>query len=311
VSDKAALVIIAAGMGSRYGGLKQIDPVGPNGELIIDYSIYDALRAGFTKIVFIIRHDFEEAFHDKIGRRLENRVETAYAYQELDSCLNGFPVPENRQKPWGTGHAILTARDVIHEAFAVINADDYYGRHAYALMKEQLKKMSADKNHDEYAMVGYILRNTLSEYGTVARGVCQSTLNQYLAKVTERPRIRKNGTGAVFIDEQGLEHPLTGDEIVSMNLWGFTPDIFDFLQQQFCDYLREHGRENKSEFYIPSVVDRLVQNQQKKVRLLKTDDAWFGVTYREDKEPAQQTIRTLIKQNIYPECLWDNMDCKK
>ena len=204
------LVIMAAGMGSRYGGLKQIDPVGPNGEIIIDYSMYDAVRAGFKKIVFVIRHYFEDAFWEKIGSKLDGVVETAYAYQELDSCVEGLDVPKGREKPWGTGHAILVAKDVIDEPFAVINADDYYGVEAYRIMADQLGQMAA--NEDEYAMVGCVLRNTLSEYGTVARGVCRHDDQMYLADVIERTGIRKEGNGAVFVDEQGDEQPLTGDE---------------------------------------------------------------------------------------------------
>lgn len=297
------LLIIAAGMGSRYGGLKQIDPVGPNGEIIIDYSMYDAIRAGFQKIVFVIRHSFEAAFREKIGGKLEGRAETVYAYQELDACLEGFALPEGREKPWGTAHAILTAKNVIDQPFAVINADDYYGPNAYLIMKRQLEIMHAAANPD-YAMVGYTLRKTLSEYGTVARGVCRSSSDSYLAKVTECTRIRKNGDGAVYFDEQGAAQSLTGDEIVSMNLWGFAPDIFDHLQRQFSAYLVEHGREDKSEFYIPAVVDSLIQSGQKQVKILKTNDSWFGVTYPEDKQIAQSCIRNLIDQKVYPETLW-------
>ena len=272
------LLIIAAGMGSRYGGLKQIDPVGPNGEIIIDYSMYDAIRAGFKKIVFVIRRSFEEAFREKIGRKLDGLIETAYAFQELDSCLDGFKLQKERQKPWGTGHAILVAKDVIDQPFAVINADDYYGVEAYRMMAGQLKQMVS--RPDEYAMVGYVLRNTLSEYGAVARGVCEYCRDMYLARVTECTGIQKNGDGAIFRDEKSCEQHLTGDEIASMNLWGFTPDVFDHLQQQFSQYLKEHGDENKCEFYIPTVVDRLVQNGRKKVKILTTNDKWFGVTYQ-------------------------------
>ena len=304
MAHKKTLLIIAAGMDSRYGGLKQIDPVGPNGEIIIDYSMYDALRAGFDKVVFVIRHSFEEAFREKIGSKLEGRAEVVYAYQELDACLEGITLPADREKPWGTGHAILVAKDVIDEPFAVINADDYYGVEAYRIMADQLEQMAA--NGDEYAMVGYVLRNTLSEYGTVARGVCHHDDQMYLADVTERTSIRKEGDGAVFIDEQGVEQPLTGDEIVSMNLWGLGGDVFGYLQQQFNDYLQQHAGENKSEFYIPSVVDTLVKRKQKKVKILKTHDNWFGVTYREDKEIAQRCVRKLIEQGVYPEKLWSD-----
>ncbi|MHC4232460.1 MAG: nucleotidyltransferase family protein [Planctomycetota bacterium] len=303
MSDQPTLLIIAAGMGSRYGGLKQIDPVGPNGEVIIDYSMHDAIQAGFKKIVFVIRHYFEDAFREKIGSKLDGHVETAYAYQELDSCLNGFTLSEGREKPWGTGHAILVAKDVIQEPFAVINADDFYGAEAYRIMAKQLQQM-ANGDNNEYAMVGYILRNTLSDYGTVARGVCQHCPDMYMSTVTERTSIRKKGDGAAFMDDRHQEQPLTGDEIVSMNLWGFTPDIFQHLQQQFFEYLQGHGNENKGEFYIPSVVDKLVQEGEKKVKILKTHESWFGVTYPQDKEIAQSCIRKLIEQGIYPERLW-------
>jgi len=309
MAAKKTLLIIAAGMGSRYGGLKQIDPVGPNGEIIIDYSMYDAIRAGFDKVVFVIRHSFDAAFREKIGSKLDGRVEVAYAYQELDACLEGVSLPANREKPWGTGHAILVAKDVINEPFAVINADDYYGVEAYGIMADQLERMAS--NEEEYAMVGYVLRNTLSEYGTVARGVCRHDDQMYLADVTERTSIRKEGSGAVFIDERGAEQPLTGDEIVSMNLWGLGADVFGYLQQQFNDYLQQHMAENKSEFYIPTVVDTLVKRKQKKVKILKTHDNWFGVTYREDKEIAQACVRKLIEQGVYPETLWGDRSSRE
>jgi len=293
---------MAAGMGSRYGGLKQIDPVGPNGEIIIDYSMYDAVRAGFKKIVFVIRHYFEDAFREKIGTKLNGVVETAYAYQELDSCVTGFHIPVGRKKPWGTGHAILVAKDVINEPFAVINADDYYGVEAYRIMSDQLKRMAT--NDGEYAMVGYVLHNTLSEYGTIARGVCHHDEQMYLVDVTERTGIRKNGDAAVFIDEKGFEKFLTGNEIVSMNLWGFGSDVFGYLQEQFNDYLNLHIMDNKCEFYIPTVVDSLVKRREKKVKILKSPDNWFGVTYRADKKIAQACVQKLIEQGVYPNELW-------
>lgn len=300
---KPTLLVIAAGMGSRYGGLKQIDPVGPNGEIIIDYSMYDAAQAGFKKVVFVIRHSFEDAFREQIGSKLEGVVETAYAYQELDLCLDGFPLPDGREKPWGTGHATLVAKDVIDDPFAVINADDYYGPNSYRLMKEQLETMSNSEDSD-YAMTGFVLRNTLSEYGTVARGICQCDDEMYLTKVTERVGIKKVGDGASYPDENGNEQALSGDEIVSMNLWGFKPSIFGHLQQQFNDYLKEHAGQDKSEFYIPTAVDHLISSGQRKVKVLETDDNWFGVTYREDKIIAQTSINKLIEKGVYPERLW-------
>ncbi|MCI0499337.1 MAG: hypothetical protein L0Y36_06630 [Planctomycetales bacterium] len=307
---KKTLLIIAAGMGSRYGGLKQIDPVGPNGEIIIDYSMYDAVRAGFNKIVFVIRHSFEDAFCEKIGRKLDGIVETVYAYQELDSCLDGFPLPQGREKPWGTGHAILVAREAIQEPFAVINADDYYGTNAYRIMARQLEDMASGQA-DEYAMVGYVLRNTLSDYGTVARGICECDGDGCLKKVTERTGIGRHQSGAMYKDETGSMQLLSGEEIVSMNLWGFGPDVFAHLQQQFREYLRHHAKENKAEFFIPTVVDRLVQTCQKKVKVLPSRDCWFGVTYQEDKAIAQANIRELIRQGVYPEKLWGSVQREK
>jgi dTDP-glucose pyrophosphorylase len=300
MSYKPTLLIIAAGMGSRYGGLKQIDPVGPNGEIIIDYSMYDAIRAGFKKIVFVIRHYFEDAFREKIGNKLDGLVETDYAYQELDSCLDGYKLPAGREKPWGTGHAILVAKDVIHEPFAVINADDYYGYQAYCAMVKQLGHM-AEK--DEYSMVGYVLRNTLSEYGSVSRGICEYDDEMYLTGVTECTGIRKDGKKAVCVDDDG-EHSLTGDEIVSMNFWGLNSDVFEQLQGQFNKFLCEYGDNNKNEFYIPTVIDTLIKHQKKKIKILKTHDSWFGVTYRQDKEIAKSCIRGLIESGSYPKKLW-------
>lgn len=300
---KPTLLIIAAGMGSRYGGLKQIDSVGPNGEIIIDYSMYDAVKAGFEKIVFVIRHYFEEAFREKIGNKLNSIVQTAYAYQELDSYLDGYPIPVGRDKPWGTGHAILVAKDVIDEPFVVINADDYYGVNSYQIIKEYLTGTRSDNN--DYCMVGYTLGNTLSEYGYVSRGVCRCDDEMYLKSVTEIKKIIKQRQGAVFTDESGQEQKLSGDEIVSMNLWGFQPDIFKHLQKQFREFLVEYGKEQKREFYIPDVIDKLVASRQKRVKVLHTEDSWFGVTYKEDRQIAQKCIQKLIDRGIYPYRLWE------
>ena len=300
---KKTLLILAAGMGSRFGGLKQIAPVGPNGEIIIEYSIYDALRAGFNKIVFVIRHYFEEAFREKLGHKFENCVETVYAYQELDSCLNGYPLPADREKPWGTGHAILVAKDLIDEPFAVINADDYYGVQAYRLIASHLDKM-ADGTTEDYAMVGYLLRNTLSEYGAVSRGLCRHDEQMFLISIQECTGIRKDNGGAMFVDEAGRTHRLTGLEYVSMNLWGLGADFFEFLQPQFDTYLRQYGTDPKREFYLPTAIDTLIRSGRKKVKILKTHDSWFGITYREDQAIAQAKIRQLIKEGVYPECLY-------
>lgn len=301
---KTTLLIIAAGMGSRYGGLKQIDSVGPNGEIIIDYSMYDAVQAGFEKVVFVVRRHFEDVFREKIGSQLDGIIETAYAYQEMDSCLGNFKLPSNREKPWGTGHAILVAKDVIDGPFAVINADDYYGPKSFKVMENYLSKASGI-NESHYAMIGYILRNTLSDHGTVARGVCQVDQEMLLEKVVERLGIKKVTNGASFIDEDGTEYMLRGDEIVSMNLWGFHPSIFKHLQTQFDDFLRAKGDELKSELFIPSVADQLIHDGQVTAKVLTTDDRWFGVTYKEDMLIARECVKKLIARGVYPERLWE------
>lgn len=300
---KPTLLILAAGMGSRYGGLKQIDPVGPNGEIIIDYSIYDAIRAGFGKLVFVIRNYFEDAFREKIGSKFDGFVDVEYVFQELDTCLNGFQLPSDREKPWGTGHAILVGKDVIDEPFAVINADDYYGIYSFKIMADFLS--GPEVSPENYAMVGFKLRNTLSEYGTVARGVCQCDNNLLLQNVTERTSVEKIGEGARYNDENGVAHQLTGDEFVSMNLWGFHPSFFDHLKTGFSAFLNEKGRELKSEYFITIPVSGLVEGKLAKVKVLPTHDTWFGVTYKEDKPIAQRCIRKLIDAGTYPNKLWE------
>ncbi len=299
---KPTLLILAAGMGNRYGGLKQIDPIGPNGEIIIDYSIHDAIRAGFGKLVFIIRHYFEDAFKEKIGNKLDGLVETAYAYQELDAALEGFALPPDREKPWGTGHATLLGRDFIDEPFAVINADDYYGIDSFKMMADFL--CGSEISPSVYAMVGFRLRNTLSEYGSVARGVCYCDENDYLSDIFERTGVEKYGNGARYFDEDGTEHLLRGDEVVSMNLWGFHQSVFGHISAKFKDFLKEHGNDPKAELFIPTVIDDLVESGKVKVKVLPTHDTWFGVTYRPDREIAERCIRKLIAEGMYPEKLW-------
>ena len=293
---------MAAGMGNRYGGLKQIDPVGPNGEIIIDYSIYDAINAGFGKLVFVIRHFFEDAFKEKIGRKFDGLVETAYAYQELDACLGDFTLPADRQKPWGTGHAILVARDVVNEPFAVINADDYYGTNSFKVIADYL---SAGTYEKEYAMVGYTLKNTLSDYGSVARGVCKCDDRMFMTEIIECTNVEKTADGARFTDNDGNVHQLTGGETVSMNLWGFDASIFKHLERLFAEYLEKNGQNPKGEFYIPFVVDELVENGLTRVKVLPTDDSWFGITYKQDKPIAVASINKLIAQDVYPQKLWE------
>jgi len=296
---KPTLLILAAGMGSRYGGLKQIDPVGPAGETIIDYSIYDALRAGFGKLVFVIRHDFEQAFKETVGARFEQRVPVEYVFQELDKLPPGFSVPAGRTKPWGTTHAILQAENAIREPFAAINADDFYGRQAYQVLARHLTSGTAD-----YAMVGFILRNTLSEFGSVARGVSRVDGNNYLTSIVEMLKIEPDGGGAKDTGADGKIIKLTGDEAVSMNFWGFTPAVFAQLRTQFTEFLKKSGREEKSECYIPATVGELVTAVQAKVKVLRTNDSWFGVTYREDRPRVVESIRKLIARGDYPEKLW-------
>ncbi|MGC9941631.1 MAG: sugar phosphate nucleotidyltransferase [Verrucomicrobiota bacterium] len=296
---KPTLLILAAGMGSRYGGLKQIDPVGPAGETIIDYSIYDALRAGFGKLVFVIRKDIEQQFKEIIGARFEKRVAVEYVFQELDKLPPGFSLPAGRTKPWGTTHAILMAEDVLKEPFAAINADDFYGQQAYKLLAQHLTSGSPD-----YAMVGFILKNTLSDFGSVARGVSRTDANDYLTSVVEMMKIERDVTAAKNTDADGKIIKLTGEEAVSMNFWGFTPALFPQLRVKFTEFLKKSGGELKSECYIPSTVNDLVVAGQAKVKVLRTNDSWFGVTYREDRPMVLESIRKLIARGDYPAKLW-------
>ncbi len=295
---KPTLVVLAAGMGSRYGGLKQIDSIGPSGEIIIDYSIHDAIKAGFGKVVFIIRHFFEDAFRDKIGKRVESLVPASYVFQELESGLNGAKVPARREKPWGTAHAIMIAEGAVKEPFAVINADDYYGPHAFEEMAEYLQKGS------DYSMIGYKLKNTLSEYGTVARGVCRCTGDLYLEEVIEHKRIAKNDNGAICTCGKCNNTQFSGEEIVSMNLWGFHPTIFAHLKEQFENFMTDYYNDPRAEFLIPNVVDSLIHNEKARVKVLPSNDSWFGITYKADKKKAIACINGLIEEGRYPPCLW-------
>jgi UTP-glucose-1-phosphate uridylyltransferase len=293
------LLVMAAGMGSRYGGLKQIDPVGPAGETIIDYSIYDAMRAGFGKLVFVIRKDIEEPFKEIVGARFEKRIQVEYAFQELDKLPAGFTVPEGRTKPWGTTQAVLMAEDVIHEPFAVINADDFYGAESYQVLADHLKSGSAD-----YSMVGFILRNTLSDFGSVARGVCRVSSEDYLLRIEELTNIERDGNGAKNTAPDGTVTKLCGDEPVSMNYWGFTPQIFPQIRQVFQRFLEKSGTELKTESYIPMAVGELVSDGEAKVKVLQSRDPWFGVTYREDRPRVVDSIRALVDAGKYPNPLW-------
>lgn len=292
------LVILAAGMGSRFGGVKQVQPVGPHGELIIEYSAFDALRAGFGRLVLVIRKDIEADFRDTIGRRLEQRMEVRYVYQEIDALPAGFQAAAGRTKPWGTAHATLVAREEVRGPFMVINADDFYGASAYQTLANHFAT-SAD-----YALVGYPLNQTLSEHGSVSRGLCATDAAGRLKSITEITKIEKTDTGARYTDAAGQVQVLTGNEIVSMNCWGFTPAIFDQLDTEFRAFLQQRGTDPKAEMYLPTVVSDLNQRGQAKIALHRSSDAWFGLTYREDIPAAQAAIKALVAAGRYPAPLW-------
>ncbi|MCP4179931.1 MAG: nucleotidyltransferase [bacterium] len=300
---KPTLVVLAAGIGSRYGGLKQIDPIGPCGESIIDYSIYDAARAGFGKVVFVIRHTIEDEFRKSIGDKYKNIIDVDYAFQELDKIPEGYNIDGNRVKPWGTGHAILVAKNVVNTPFAVINSDDFYGKIAFEKICHYLSKSEDSKFYD-YSMVGFKLKNTLSEFGYVSRGVCEASDSNYLVDIIERVEIYKKGNAAVYIDDDKQEVNLTGNEIVSMNMWGFTLSIFDELEVMFKNFIDINRKNLKAEFFIPYAVDDLIKSEKAKVKVLETDDLWFGITYKEDKKFVTDKINQLVKDGIYPHKLY-------
>lgn len=299
---KPTLFVLAAGMGSRYGGLKQLDGLGPNGETIMDYSIYDAIRAGFGKVVFVIRRVFEADFREKIVSKYADRIPVEIVFQELDNLPAGFKVPEGREKPWGTNHAVLMGKDVIHEPFAVINADDYYGRESFQVLADYLK--SIEGTEGKYAMVGYRVSNTLSESGSVARGVCETNEQGFLTKVTERTKILREEDGVIrFIEEDG-KTALDENTPVSMNMWAFTPDYFRYSEQCFVEFLKEHGNELKSESYIPTLVDELIHSGKATCRVLDTPSRWFGVTYATDRPQVVEKFAQLVKDGVYPSPLF-------
>ena len=299
---KPTLFVLAAGMGSRYGGLKQLDGLGPNGETIMDYSIYDAIQAGFGKVVFVIRRVFEQDFRDKIVFKYTNRIPVELVFQDLDNLPAGFTVPEGREKPWGTNHAVLMGKDVIHEPFAVINADDYYGRESFQVLADYLR--SIEGTEGQYAMVGYRVCNTLSESGTVARGVCETNEQGFLTQVVERTKIIREEDGIIrFIEEDG-KTPLAENTPVSMNMWAFTPDYFAHSEAFFVDFLREHGHELKSEFFIPLMIDHLIHTGQATCRVLDTPSKWFGVTYATDRPQVVAKFAQLVEKGIYPSPLF-------
>ncbi len=300
---KPTLLVLAAGMGSRYGGLKQLDQVGPSGETIIDYSIYDAIRAGFGKVVFVIRRDIEAAFKEAVGSRYGGRIQVDYAFQQLDDLPVGFEVPQGREKPWGTGHAVLVAKEVVREPFAVINGDDFYGRQGFKLLADYLSQ-ARDGEKADYCMCGFAMRNTLSDHGTVSRGVCRLDQSGNLAEVVEHTKIERNGAAAISYLEDGSRVEFSGHETVSLNMWGFTPSLFDHLDRMFAAFLAERGQEMKSEFFIPLVVDTLIKEGKARVKVMTSEDAWFGVTYREDKPQVTASIKRLVERGDYPQKLF-------
>lgn len=293
------LLVLAAGLGSRYGGLKQIDSVGPNGETILDYSIYDAIRAGFRKVVFVIRKDIEVEFKQAIGSRFRDSISVEYAFQELDNIPPGFTVPSGRTRPWGTAHAILAAANAIVEPFAVINADDFYGTNSYGILAQHLKSGTSVN-----AMVGFVLRNTLSNFGAVSRGLCQLGDMDLLQSIVELKRIELGRGCITNTEENGTAIPLSGDEIVSMNMWGFTPSIFEQLHQCFENFLVRSGSDIGSESYLPGAINELLSAKQVQVKVLFTPDSWCGVTYRGDRPSVVEHIGRLIHNGEYPERLW-------
>ena len=299
---KPTLLILAAGMGSRYGGLKQTDPIGPNGEAIIDYSIFDAIRAGFGKVVFVIRESFAENFKASFEKKLNGKIETEYVYQELSNIPEGLEFNTERQKPWGTGHAVLVAKDLINESFAVINADDFYGAEAYQKVTHFLAEAEKE-NFPHYAMVGYRLDQTLSDNGYVSRGVCSADDKGHLVDVVEHTSIEREGKKIVASLDDSTK-TLAGNTVVSMNFWGFLPSYFNFLEKSFARFIVANKNELKAEFYIPYVVNELIQNKEANIQVLQSSEKWFGVTYQEDKATTIDNINRLIEAGKYPSKLW-------
>jgi len=297
------LLILAAGMGSRYGGMKQVDAFGPSGETITDYSIYDALHAGFERFVFVISPKMEDDFKTKYLKKFPSHIRVEYVIQSLDRLPKGFKVPADRVKPWGTAHAVLMAKDVIHEPFAVINADDYYGRKSYKIMNHFLAQTSPEAP-GQYCMVGFELQKTVSKYGSVARGICQVDQKGYLTGMVERTRIYLKDGEIVFEDEDESIHSLDPRTTVSMNLFGFTPDFFDHIEDNFKIFIQENLTNPKAELYIPLVVDNLIKSGEARMSVLQTPESWFGVTYQEDKPKVLAAIRKLVDKGLYPVSLW-------
>lgn len=299
--NNPTLVVLAAGIGSRYGGLKQLDTFTPQGDTILDFSIYDAIQAGFGKVVFIIRKSIEDDFKAFFNKKLEGKIEVEYVFQEIENIPDRFK-DNNRQKPWGTGHALLMAKDVVKENFAVINADDFYGKEAFEVMAESLKKI--DKNSTNFNMIGYVLKNTISEYGSVSRGECRVDEKGFLTGLTERTHIEKVDGILKFKDENENLIPISEDTIVSMNFFGFTPKYFEVSESLFEEFLEKNYKEPKAEFFIPLAINHVIVNKIATMEVLKSDARWFGVTYKQDKEYVTSEINKLKDNNVYPVDLW-------
>ena len=299
-----SLLILAAGMGSRYGSLKQLDPMGPSGETVMDYSVFDALRSGFDRIIFVIRKDFEEEFKKVIGKRYEGKIKIEYAFQDLDDLPGSFKRPEGREKPWGTGHAVYAARELLTEPFAVINADDFYGRDSYVQLASYLKNPPAP-GKVRGCIASFILSNTLSENGSVSRGICSDDGNGHLSKVVENTKIYRRTDGKVVsLMEDGSEVELVGNEPVSMNSWGFMPEMVNELEKLFISFLEARSTELKSEFYLPGAVDSLISAGKAEIAMRYSKDSWFGVTYKEDRPHVQAALQKLVASGAYPEKLF-------
>ncbi len=295
---KPTLLVLAAGMGSRYGGLKQLDAVGPNGETIIDYTIFDAIRSGFGKVVFVIRESFSEEFKEKVGSKYADKIEVAYVFQDMEPEIPGLGKIE-RLKPWGTAHAVLVAKDVIDTPFAVVNADDFYGEDGIQKVGDFLRN---ECSSELYGMIGYVLKNTISEHGSVSRGVCRTDDSEYLIGIDERTKIEKKGDSITYT-EDGQDYPLAADSIVSMNLWAFHPDIFEPMEKSFIAFAEANKNNPKSEFFIPLIVDELIADEKVKVKVIPCESQWYGVTYAEDKEAVQKGLSSLHASGDYPQTL--------
>lgn len=297
MDDKITLVVLAAGLGSRFGGLKQMEPLGPNGETLLDYSVYDAYQAGFEKVVFVIREFFADDFREKVGRRVESFMEVEYVFQEVNIDVPGIEIVE-REKPWGTNHAVLVCKDVVDEPFAVINSDDYYGKDGFVKVAQFLKNEVAE---DRYALIGYILKNTLSDSGTVNRGVCQTNDQGNLISIEEVLKIQRNEDGRVIRQDKGSE--LSEDSIVSMNFWGFHPSYFARLESGFHDFVRKNKDNPTAEYYIPVLIDEMINNGEIELKVIPSHDHWYGVTYMQDADRVREAFVKLHQSGAYPQTL--------